>query len=233
VAGDGKIDVLGPAQRPEWSDPADPRHAITVENLLHMSSGLEWTEGIDEYGKMFAAPSHAGYAADRPLVAEPDTVWNYSTGTTGILAALAGDQVGGPEALEAYISDRLLNPIGITSMVLLKDEGGMWRGGLGANATVRDFARFGLLFLRDGVWDGERILPAGWVDYSRTPSRTSKDYGAQWWLGPDQVYFEAEGLFGQVIRVIPELDAVIVATTHNGGDTPTMVDAIQELLMAA
>jgi CubicO group peptidase (beta-lactamase class C family) len=233
VAGDGDLDVLGRAERQEWADPSDPRHEITVENLLHMSSGLEWTEGIEEYTGLFAAPSHAAYAADRPLVAEPDTVWNYSTGTTGILAALAADKVGGPGALQTYITERLFEPLGITSTVLLTDETGTWRGGLGANSTARDFARFGLLFLRDGVWDGERILPEGWVDYSRTPSRTSEIYGAQWWLGPDNVYFEAQGLFGQRIRVIPELDAVIVATTHNGGDTDRLVTDLQELITPA
>lgn len=229
AAGDGLIDVTGRAQRPEWDDPADPRHQITVADLLHMSSGLEWTEG-PSYQGFFSAPSGATYAATQPLALEPNTKFNYSTGTTAILASLVAQEVGGAEALEQYLRERLLDPIGATSTQLMKDPDGMWYGGLGANTTARDFARFGLLFLRDGVWDGERILPEGWVDYSRTPSDTSPVYGAQWWLAPDASFFEAQGLFGQIIRVVPGLDAVIVTTTFRGGDSSSLVATVQDLL---
>jgi CubicO group peptidase (beta-lactamase class C family) len=229
AAGDGLIDVSGRALRPEWDDPADPRHAITVADLLHMSSGLDWTEG-PSYAGFFPAPSGAGYAAAQPLAVEPNTLFNYSTGTTAILASLVAREVGGAAQLEEYVRERLLDPIGATSTQLLKDPEGMWYGGLGANTTVRDFARFGLLFLRDGVWDGERILPEGWVDYSRTPSDTSPIYGAQWWLAGDGSFFEAQGLYGQIIRVVPALDAVIVTTTFSGGNSSSLVATVQDLL---
>lgn len=234
ASGDGLIDVNARAERPEWADPSDPRHEITVEDLLHMSSGLEWQEGADEYGKLFAAESGAAYTASKPLAAEPGTVWNYSTGTTGILAALVADKLGGGDQLETFVRSRLLDPIGARSMVLLEDPSGVWRGGLGANATARDFARFGLLFLRDGVWDGKRILPEGWVDYSRTPSPTKAGYGKQWWLDEDGgTWFEAQGLFGQRIRVLPELDVVIVITSHPDGDSAAAMNAVQGLLTDA
>jgi CubicO group peptidase (beta-lactamase class C family) len=229
AAGDGLIDVTGRALRPEWDDPADPRHAITVADLLHMSGGLDWAEG-PSYAGFFAAPSAAGYAAAQPLAVEPNTQFNYSTGTTAILASLVAQEVGGANELERYLRERLLDPIGATSMQPLKDPDGMWYGGLGANTTVRDFARFGLLFLRDGVWDGQRILPEGWVDYTRTPSDTSPIYGAQWWLAEDGSFFEAQGLYGQIIRVVPALDAVIVTTTFAGGNSSSLVATVQDLL---
>lgn len=229
AAGEGLIDVTGRAARPEWDDPVDPRHDISVADLLHMSSGLEWAEG-PSYGPFFSSPSGAAFAASQPLAVEPNTTFNYSTGTTAILASLVAQEVGGADQLEQYVRDRLLDPLGATSVQLLRDPQGMWYGGLGANSTVRDFARFGLLFLRDGVWDGQRILPEGWVDYSRTPSDTSPVYGAQWWLAPDASFFEAQGLFGQIIRVVPALDAVIVTTTFQGGDSFSLVATVQDLL---
>ena len=108
---------------------------------------------------------------------------------------------------------------------MLRDGSGRWFGGLGADSTSRDFARFGLLFLNDGVWDGQRILPEGWVDYSHTPSATNPQYGAQWWmLHPDS--FEARGLFGQIILVSQPNDVVIVINTTQGGDADTLVNSV-------
>lgn len=234
LTGDGALSVDDRAARPEWSEANDPRHDITVADLLHMASGLEWSEGTVDYPPFFGAPSAAAYAASKPLVAPPNTVFNYSTGTTAILASLAAQALGGPDALERFLRSRLLDPVGISSTQLMKDPSGMWYGGLGANSTPRDFARFGLLFLRDGMWDGERILPEGWVDYSRTPSDANPRYGAQWWIGPDNAYFEARGLGGQRIRVIPDVDAVVVITTQF--DEPAadeLATRVTELLLGA
>lgn len=233
LAGDGRLDVEAAAERAEWSAPDDPRHEITVDDLLRMSSGLEWLEGAVDYQKIGAAPDGAAFAASRPLVGEPGTTWNYSTATTAILASIAAAELGGGDELEAYVRERLLDPIGITSTSFTNDPTGTWWGGFGADSTVRDFARFGLLFLRDGVWDGERLLPEGWVDYSRTPSPTSDGYGAQWWIGPDNAYFEASGLYGQRIRVSPALDAVLVATSYQGGDSDGLLTLVLALLADA
>jgi CubicO group peptidase (beta-lactamase class C family) len=233
LAGDELVDIAEPAPRTEWAEPDDPRSAITIEHLLHMASGLEWAEGIDEYVQFFDAPSGADYAAARPLAAEPGTLFNYSTGTTAILADIAADALGGPEELDAFLADRLFAPIGITSATLLRDPSGTWYGGLGADCTPQDFARFGLLFLRDGEWNGERILPAGWVDYSRSASPAAAGYGAQWWLNADTGSFAAQGLYGQVIQVVPDLDAVIVTTSFDGGDSFGLVSNVELLLREA
>ena len=238
AVGDGLLDPLAPAPIPEWSAAGDPRADITLADLLHMSSGLEWTESYgpgDDPIEMLSAPDAAAYVIDNPLVATPGELWNYSTGTTAILSRILADAVGGNDAEVDFITDRLLRPIGITSTRLGLDPGGRFYGGLGADSTPRDFARFGLLFLRDGVWDGERILPEGWVDYSRTPASSNPAYGAQWWImgtGPTAV-FSAQGLFGQQIIMSPALDLVVVTTSTQGGDPQTLSNTVIRLFADA
>ncbi len=227
LVGDGLLTVEQRAPVEAWADPDDPRSAITIEHLLHMASGLKWTE---EYGpgsqprEMLDADVASDYVAALPLEAAPGEQFEYSTGTTAVLAGIITDTLGGVDATDAYLQERLLGPLGITSTRLLRDRSGRWLGGIGADSTSRDFARFGLLFLNDGVWDGTRILPDGWVDYSHTPSPTNAAYGAQWWmLRPDA--FEARGLFGQIVMVSQVHDLVIVITTAPGGDADSLLEA--------
>lgn len=227
LVGDGLLDVDERAPIEAWADPADPRHEITLEHLLHMASGLEWTEEYSATSQalaMLQSEDASAYVASFPLEAEPGTMFDYSTGTTAILAGIAIDTVGGVDEFETYLQERLLDPLGITSTELLRDGSGRWFGGLGANHTTRDFARFGLLFLNDGIWDGERILPEGWVEYSHTPSPSNESYGAQWWLSAGNA-FEARGLFGQFVHVNPDHDLVIAINTTQGGDSGTLLTA--------
>jgi CubicO group peptidase (beta-lactamase class C family) len=243
AVGDGLVDLEGPAPVATWSDPADPRHEITVEDLLNMASGLEWLEVYtagSAPSEMFAATDASDSVAARPLVAEPGTQFNYSTGTTAILAQIITDAAWAAErdapvdpALEPdaqagidFMMERLFDPIGITSVELMTDPEGTWMGGLGADMTTRDFARFGLLFMRDGVWDGERILPEGWVQYSWTPSAADAGYGAQWWLDAEGGRFSARGLFGQNIVVVPELDLIVVANSAQGGPVEALIETV-------
>ena len=230
LVGDGLLDVDERAPIEAWADPADPRHEITLEHLLHMASGLEWTEEYSATSQalaMLQSEDASAYVASFPLEAEPGTMFDYSTGTTAILAGIAIDTLGGVDEFEDYLQERLLDPLGITSTELLRDGSGRWFGGLGANHTTRDFARFGLLFLNDGIWDGERILPEGWVEYSHTPSPSNESYGAQWWLAAGNA-FEARGLFGQFIHVNPDHDLVIAINTTQGGDSGTLLTATLE-----
>ncbi len=146
--------------------------------------------------------------------------------------ATVGDgqyQKGSVDDFDDYVDERLLDPLGITSIDFLTDRSGHWYGGLGADMTTRDFARFGLLYLNDGIWDGERVLPEGWVDYSHEPSPTNPSYGAQWWMFRDGA-FEARGLFGQIVLVSQDHDLVIAINTTQGGDADTLVSAAYEAL---
>lgn len=226
ATGDGKIDAMAPADVPEWQGPGDPRRAITLDQLLRMSSGLQWLEEYlpdqpsDVIAMLFGEGQAdvAGFAAGFPLAHEPGGYWYYSSGTTNIVARALGRAIGKQGAeFEAFMRERLFEPIGMGSPIPKFDAAGTFIGSSFCFATARDFARFGLLYLRDGVWDGRRILPPGWVDYARTPTWQQDDpsidsrYGAHWWLdlgGPGS--FSANGYDGQYTLCVPDLDMVLV-----------------------
>ncbi len=228
---DGLLDVSRPAAVPEWQEPGDPRAAITLDALLHMTSGLHFVEDyvddqISDVFKMLLPPGVEDtgvFAASFPLDHPPDTVSNYSSGTSNIVSAIVRRIVGRGDEYLAFLRRELFDRIGMTSAKLRLDASGTWIGSSFCFCTPRDFARFGLLYLRDGVWDGDRILPEGWVDYARTPAPVQPDepdrgYGAHWWLLKDDDLgsFFASGYVGQLIMLVPALDLIIV----RNGDTP-------------
>jgi CubicO group peptidase (beta-lactamase class C family) len=221
---DGKLDVFEPADVPDWRGAGDSRSALTVDQLLRMSSGLHFFEDyVDEQGSdcirmLFGSGQHdvAGYAASLPLDHAPDTVWNYSSGTSNILSALVGRIVGGgvanAEVMEAFLRREIFDRIGMRTATLRFDPAETWIGSSFLFASAQDFARFGYFYLRDGVWGDERLLPDGWVDYARTPTPASDgEYGAHWWLAQDgSGRFNASGYRGQYIVVDPARDLVVV-----------------------
>lgn len=244
LAGLGEIDVFEPASAPEWADPADPRHGITVDDLLRMSSGLEWTEDyVDPRGDVLSilggdgAADRAGYAASKPLAHDPDTVWYYSTGTANIVAREVAERVGFGDDFAAWIGENLFQPLGISGADLQIDDAGVINGGSWVAMRPVDFARFGYLYLRGGEWNGAQILPTGWVDYSRVPTPTGEApaYGAHWWLDPeDPGRFYASGFNGQSITVVPEQDLVIVVLSNTATDRDSaLVDDLEELFGGA
>ncbi|MEP2830163.1 serine hydrolase [Parvibaculum sp.] len=224
LAGDGKIDIHARADVPEWADESDPRHGITLDLLLRMSSGLAFREDYvpehpsDVIEMLWGAGKDdvAHFAASFPLEHEPGSYWSYASGTTNIVSRAAARAAGAFGAdFEAFMRKRLFDPLGMTSAAPKFDAAGTFIGSSFCFCTPRDFARFGYLYLRDGVWDGERLLPEGWVDYARTPTWQQPDnegpYGAHWWLdiaGPGS--FSANGYEGQYTVVVPELDMVVV-----------------------
>jgi CubicO group peptidase (beta-lactamase class C family) len=232
--GRGAIDLDEPAPVPEWSSAGDPRGAITWRHLLTMSPALEWAEdyvdeGVSDVIQMLfgsGADDMAAYAADKPLVARPGHRYNYSSGTSNILArclqrvlGLEGDADG----MAAHLRSALFEPIGMTSAIPKFDPAGTFVASSYVYATARDFARFGLLYLRDGVWDGRRVLPEGWVDTAREPTETDPErrHSAHWWVQPDGLgTFACDGYEGQRIVLVPALDLVVVRL----GKTPAPPD---------
>jgi len=221
LVGQGRLDIAEPIAAPEWSEPDDPRAEITLDHLLRMSSGLEWEESYSDPNSDVLATlgqdvDRAGYTASKPLADEPDTQWYYSTGTSNLIARSVAEQVGYGEDLTAWIDRELFEPLGIGTVEHSLDATGLISGGSWINLSPRDFARFGLLYARNGIWDGRRILPEGWVDYSRMPAaRGAGMYGAQWWLDPERpTMFYASGFNGQSINVFPEDDLVIVVLSN-------------------
>jgi CubicO group peptidase (beta-lactamase class C family) len=222
---DGRLDVCAPAVVPRWRGADDPRAAITLDQLLQMRSGLCFVEdyvdadGSDVIDMLFGsgADDVAAYAESCALAHEPGAVWNYSSGTTNIVSALAGRIVGGEAGMRAYLEQELFAPIGMTSAIPRFDAAGTFIGSSYVYATARDFARFGELYLHDGVWNGMRILPEGWVDHARTvtsppaPPDEIHGYGAHWWVWDDDLgTFGAHGYEGQYALVVPSLDLVVV-----------------------
>ncbi len=239
---DGLLDLQAPASVPEWQAEDDPRREITLDQLLRMSSGLKFAEdyvdaGVSDVIEMLFGAGKAdvaAHAANMPLNHTPDTVWNYSSGTSNIVARLAADTIGKHgDAFKDWMFDVLLSKIGMRSALPKFDEAGTFIGSSFCYATARDFARFGLLYMRDGVWAGERILPEGWVDYARTPTKTPPDepmgYGAHWWLGlagPDS--FSANGYEGQFTVCVPSLDLILVR--HGKSEAGPKGDAVRAWL---
>ncbi len=227
AVGDGLLTVHDSHLLPQWE--GDDRSAITLDDLLTMRSGLSWVEDyVDDqasdviemlFGESEFTGDHAGYAASKLLVQKPGTTYLYSSGTTNIIARVLANALGEPagshDVFEKYLYTRLFEPIGMTSPIAKFDEAGTFVGSSFVYATARDFARFGYLYLNDGVWNGQRLLPEGWVQYAgRVIAHDPEmplDYGAQWWVWPDdEGSMIAHGYEGQIIWVSPRHDLVLV-----------------------
>lgn len=223
LVGEGRLDVHARAPVPAWQQEGDPRAAITLEHLLTMRDGLDFAEEYVDAGTsdviemLFGSGTTdvAAFAAERPLVAPPVERFNYSSGTTNIISGIVARTVGPGEPYRRLLHERLFDPLGMSSARATFDDAGTWVASSYVHATARDLARFGLLYLRDGAWEGRRLLPAGWVDHGRrqrsTDAESGNGYGAQWWVvGDEHGSFWANGYEGQSILVSPALDLVVV-----------------------
>jgi CubicO group peptidase (beta-lactamase class C family) len=228
----GRLDIGAPAMVPEWAEPGDPRRVVTTDMLLRMSSGLSWYEEYAEHPisdvnrMLFLEPDAAAYAARKSLAAPPDSVWSYSSGSTNIVSRIARDAIGSEAEYLAFPYREIFDRIGMRSAVFGIDAAGVYVGSSYLYATARDYACFGLLCLRDGVWNGERILPEHWMTYSTTPTPKAPKggYGASFWLnrggaedpsdrefpGMPADLFWADGYQGQMLFVCPSLDLIAV-----------------------
>ena len=235
----GSVDIHEPVDIPEWQD--DERSQITMDHLLRMSSGLQFRE---DYGDgdgdsdsdgdsggasdvipmlMFDGRHDTGlFAIEKPLVHKPDTFWSYSSGTTNIICRIIKDVIGdGASGMLRFMNDELFEPIGIRTATPKFDTSGTFIGSSFLQAIPQDFARFGLLYLRGGTWDGREILTPEWVDYARTVTYQDEEqcYGAHWWMNPantDQFY--CSGFDGQRILCDPERDLVLVRLGRTPAD---------------
>lgn len=236
---DGKLSLSQRAPVPSWrTEIGDPRGQITIDQLLRMSSGLEF---IEEYGfysdvtRMLSIEADAaGFAASKPLVADPGSLWSYSSGTSNILSGIIRLAIGG------YLQDyydftqaRLFQPLGIHTATPETDNNGTFIGSSYMYASARDWARLGQFCLQDGRWQGKRLLPEGWLDYSTTPTPNNprNNYGAHFWLNadPDNTSqqrtwpslpadaYSMNGFQGQRVIIIPSEDLVVVRLGVSSG----------------
>jgi CubicO group peptidase (beta-lactamase class C family) len=161
------------------------------------------------------AEDTAAFAARLPLAHEPDTIFNYSSGTTNVLSRIVADHVGYGEAYREYLEQRLFRPLGMTSAVATFDPSGVFVASSYVHATTLDFAKFGLLYLRGGEWDGHQLVSRSWVDTAQIPFSVDEEsgefYSWQWWVTGDEYgTYWASGYEGQMICVVPALDALVV-----------------------
>jgi CubicO group peptidase (beta-lactamase class C family) len=232
---EGKLKIEDPAPIIEWKD--DERKSITLNNLLQASSGLEWSESYfvptSHFHNMFIkSDDKSGYALSLKPKHKPGEVFEYSSGTTNILSRIIRNTVG-DDGYYRFPYEKLFYKIGMRGALIEPDASGTFVMSSYSYATARDWARFGLLYLQDGVWNGERILPEGWVKYSTTPGPATKkrEYGAQWWLNegdpnnPADAKFPglpsesiiADGFENQFVVIVPSKKLVVVrlGVTHN------------------
>jgi CubicO group peptidase (beta-lactamase class C family) len=225
---DGKLRLEDPAPVPEWRD--DARREITLNQLMQMSSGLNFAEpyvpGSDSTTMLFLKGDMAGFAAAKALAHKPGTSWSYSSGTSNILARIVQQSVGGSlPAMTQYARQRLFEPAGMLSAVFEPDAMGVFVGSSYFYATARDWARFGLLYLNGGTINGRKLLSPSFVSYVQKPAPANQrgGYGAQFWLNgfepdskvrefpalPEDTYM-ARGHNRQTIAIIPSRKVVIV-----------------------
>lgn len=224
---EGKLTLEGPTGLRAWSAPGDQRAHITVSDLLQMSSGLEFVEdqakpSSDIFQMLYREPDMAGFASSKKLTAAPGTNWNYSSGTSIILSQVLRETLG-EEVYRSFPQTALFEPLGLSRALLEPDAAGTFMGASYMYATAREWARIGQLYLQDGVWQDQRILPEGWVAYTTTiaPADPLRSYGAHFWVATPAEYrgravqlpadvFHAAGHEAQFVTIIPSRDVVIV-----------------------
>jgi len=243
----GQLNLKQPTGLNEWSDKPQQKK-ITLDQLLRMSSGLEFNEtygiGSDAALMLSIAPSAGKYAANKPLEFPPDSHWSYSSGTTNIISLIIQRAIANsPQNYYQFAQQQLFQPLGISSALLETDAEGTIIGSSYMYATTRDWTKLALLMLNDGVWQGQRILPQGWVKYSTTASTTDwlNHYGAHFWLNydpsdgktkrvwpklPSDAFYMA-GFQGQRVVIIPSKQLIVV---RMGFTTPGTSNGVEQLV---
>ncbi|MEZ5894089.1 MAG: serine hydrolase [Parvularculaceae bacterium] len=231
---DGLIEVDQPAGLKAWSSPGDPRGAITIQTLLQMASGLTSpTAGNRTDDIYFGGGRVADHAITNRLVAEPGTRWRYANNDTMTVMRALHERMKNDKKFLEYPFLKVLFPLGMDHTFLETDWNGDFVMSSQVWTTSRDLARIGQLYLNDGVWEGKRILPAGWAAYvsapapaqpphSRADGTQLPGYGAQFWLfgerhGLPEGSYAAQGNRGQYLMIIPARNVLIVRRGFDDG----------------
>jgi CubicO group peptidase (beta-lactamase class C family) len=238
LARQGRLDINAPAPLDGWSEGDDGRGRVTTHHLLTMTAGFDYQETSADsnprtlHAKMlYAVPDAPAFAAETPLRGEPGTSWAYQTVHSVLLQQVARNVIADDQEYFRFAHQHLFDKLGMRNSFFQADAAGTFIGGASMYASARDWMKLGLLYLNDGVHQGERILPEGWVKYATTasePSLKTRAYGAQIWLNtpaPHQLFpgmpedaYAFQGHFGQYVIVVPSLELVVVrmGMTFNG-----------------
>jgi len=217
-----------------FANPDPRKDALTLAHLLTMSAGLNWVEGDDVYRQMWQSGDWVKFVLDRRMVADPGADFNYSSGVSHVLSGII--QRGSGLLTQDFARERLFGPLGISDPHWDTDADGLAIGGWGLMLTPREMAKLGYLYLHEGVWDGQQIVPAEWVKASTTDhieTGGDLDYGYQWWVYPTGDAYTALGLDGQIIYVAPASALVVVFTAHNQDGSAPLLDLIDTYILPA
>ena len=220
---EGRMDIKAPTGIPEWE--SDERRNITIENIMHMSSGLEWVENYftisDATVMLMQSDDMYASVTGCKLVHEPGSFWNYSSGDANLLSGLLRTTIGDDEEYLGYAYTSLFHRIGMLNTMVETDASGLFVASSYSYGSTRDWARFGLLFLNNGIFEGDTVLTPEWVDFMTTAAPASDGkYASTFWLKepevenalvdvPDDIFF-ADGFQGQRVYVIPSKKLVVV-----------------------
>lgn len=205
------------------------KEVITVEHLLTMTSGLPWDEwsypyshAENDWQRMTTSSNWVEFVINRPMDFTPGANWVYNTGGSHLLSAIIYQTTG--TSTLSFADANLFAPLGITDYYWSRDPQGNVNGGSALQLRPRDMAKFGFLYLHNGTWDGQQIVPASWVATSSASHATvdsNTEYGYQWWIHPDLGAFAAHGYLNQHIYVIPNQDMVVVFTARSTTFNPS------------
>jgi len=201
----------------------DRKQNMTLYHLLTMTSGLEWNElqvGYNDQNNslytMWEANDWIQYVLDQKMVDEPGKIFNYNSGTSHVMSAII-NRTTNMSTLE-FAKSRLFDPLGIEDYSWPTDPNGTYKGGEGLELTPRSLAKLGQLYLNNGSWKGQQIVPEEWVTISRIdhrpPGNHSYGYGFQWWIHPDRDIFSAWGYAEQRVIVVPKYQIIAVFTSY-------------------
>jgi CubicO group peptidase (beta-lactamase class C family) len=202
----------------------DRKKVVTIQNLLDMTSGFDWDQGIED-GKeqtlhdMDRSSNWTQFILDRPMAHAPGEVFNYIDGSPNLLSAIITKLTG--KLAEDYARETLFGPLGITDWHWDRDRQGLTVGAWTLTLRPRDMAKIGYLYLHHGEWDGKQLLPPGWADvlsHATVTMHASFDpnlrYSNFFWVSPERHVFMAVGWHGQLIAVFSDLDIVAVVTAR-------------------
>lgn len=229
------LDPNAPLPVPAWNSATDGHQKIRLEHLLQQTTGLDFEENYskstDATNMLFKKGDMGNFAAGKPMKDEPGKVFYYTSGNSNILSRVIRTAVG-DSSYHLFPWNELFQPLGMYSAVMEADASGTFVGSSYMFANARDWARFGLLYANDGVWNGQRILPVGWVNASIQPAKAAPrgEYGYQFWLNAGEAgntanrkfpalpadMFYSDGYEGQYVFVIPSKKLVVVRL----GQTP-------------
>ncbi|WP_158867432.1 serine hydrolase domain-containing protein [Maribellus comscasis] len=223
LADEGKLTVDEPAGFPEWNE--DQHKNISVKDIIQMSSGLDWYENYftisDATVMLMQNDDMLASILDNKVKYEPGTYWNYSSGDANLLSGIIRNRMNNDESYHKFIYTKLLYPTGMLHTKVETDAAGLFVASSYSYGSTRDWARFGMLFLNDGIFAGDTVISKSWVDFMKTPAKASNgNYAGTFWLKesnpeqalkdvPEDVFF-ADGFLGQRIYVIPSKKLVVV-----------------------